>query len=210
MSSYSNATPVGGVKWVAILPVAVIVLIIAARSFLSIDAGHVGVVTQFGRVTGSVLDPGLHWIAPWQDCHRFDCRVQKFDGDTECFSKDLQLVGVRISLLSTLRPDKAMEVFQSIGRNYMAQVVPRVLEILKQHPLVMQAPGADSPVVAAQWIGLSKLGDSGVVVATRSWCKGSDYWTVYFNLNETVYQMLKERGFMFPFNRVDVNILNKD
>lgn len=132
MSSYSNATPVGGVKWVAILPVAVIVLIIAARSFLSIDAGHVGVVTQFGRVTGSVLDPGLHWIAPWQDCHRFDCRVQKFDGDTECFSKDLQLVGVRISLLSTLRPDKAMEVFQSIGRNYMAQVVPRVLEILKQ------------------------------------------------------------------------------
>jgi hypothetical protein len=32
---------------------------------------------------------------------------------------------------------------------------------------------------------------------------------VYFGLNETIYQMLKDRGFMFPFNRMDVNILNK-
>ena len=57
---------------------------------------------------------------------------------------------------------------------------------------------------------LIRLGDSGVTVVTRSWCKGPDYWEVYFNLNETVYQMLKERGFMFPFNRVDVNILNNN
>ena len=112
---------------------------------------------------------------------------------------------------STKEPYRRVDLeFQfEYGADY-DEVKAAILEILKQHPLVMQAPVADSPVVAAPWIGLSKLGDSGVVVATRSWCKGSDYWTVYFNLNETVYQMLKERGFMFPFNRVDVNILNKD
>ena len=111
---------------------------------------------------------------------------------------------------STKEPYRRVDLeFQfEYGADY-DEVKAAILEILKQHPLVMQAPVADSPVVAAPWIGLSKLGDSGVVVATRSWCKGSDYWTVYFNLNETVYQMLKERGFMFPFNRVDVNILNK-
>lgn len=112
---------------------------------------------------------------------------------------------------STKEPYRRVDLeFQfEYGADY-DEVKAAILEILKQHPLVMQAPVADSPVVAAPWIGLSKLGDSGVVVATRSWCKGSDYWAVYFNLNETVYQMLKERGFMFPFNRVDVNILNKD
>ena len=89
------------------------------------------------------------------------------------------------------------------------EVKAAILEILQKHPLVLQNPVDDSTVVAAPWIGLLKLGDSGVSVITRSWCKGSDYWTVYFNLNETVYQMLKERGFMFPFNRIDVNILNK-
>ena len=88
------------------------------------------------------------------------------------------------------------------------EVKNAIMDILKNHPQVIQGPVEDSPIVVAPWIGLLNLGDSGVTVITRSWCKGADYWAVYFNLNETVYQMLKERGFMFPFNRVDVNILN--
>lgn len=88
------------------------------------------------------------------------------------------------------------------------EVKAAIMDILKNHPQVIQGPVEDSPIVAEPWIGLLNLGESGVTVVTRSWCKGADYWAVYFNLNETVYQMLKERGFMFPFNRVDVNILN--
>lgn len=90
------------------------------------------------------------------------------------------------------------------------EVKDAILDILKNHPLVIQGPVEDSTIVVEPWIGLLNLGESGVTVVTRSWCKGADYWAVYFNLNETVYQMLKERGFMFPFNRVDVNILNKN
>ena len=88
------------------------------------------------------------------------------------------------------------------------EVKAAIMDILKSHPQVIQGPVEDSPIVAEPWIGLLNLGESGVTVVTRSWCKGADYWAVYFNLNETVYQMLQERGFMFPFNRVDVNILN--
>jgi len=90
------------------------------------------------------------------------------------------------------------------------EVKNAIMEILQKHPQVIQGPVDDSPIVAAPWIGLLNLGESGVTVVTRSWCKGGDYWAVYFNLNETVYQMLKERGFMFPFNRLDVNILNNN
>lgn len=90
------------------------------------------------------------------------------------------------------------------------EVKAAIMDILKNHPQVIQGAVEDSPIVAEPWIGLSNLGESGVTVITRSWCKGADYWAVYFNLNETVYQMLKERGFMFPFNRVDVNILNNN
>ena len=90
------------------------------------------------------------------------------------------------------------------------EVKKAILEIQKENPLILQEPVADSDVVKEPWIGLTKLGDSGVSVTTRSWCKGSDYWTVNGYMNETVYQRLKERGFMFPFNRLDVNILNKD
>ncbi len=82
-------------------------------------------------------------------------------------------------------------------------------EIQQRNPQILQAPVADSNLVQAPWIGLTQLGESGVVVNTRTWCKGADYWAVYFYMNETVYQELKEKGFMFPYNRMDVNIINK-
>ncbi|MCR4808691.1 MAG: mechanosensitive ion channel [Prevotella sp.] len=80
-------------------------------------------------------------------------------------------------------------------------------EIQQRNDKILKGPVSDGPAVAAPWIGLTKLGDSGVVINTRSWCKSADYWSVFFYMNETVYQELKERGFMFPFNRMDVNIL---
>ena len=83
-----------------------------------------------------------------------------------------------------------------------------IQEIQRRNPAILQGPVTDSSVVAAPWIGLLQLGESGVVVSTRSWCKSADYWSVYFYLNETVYQELKERGFMFPFSRMDVNIIS--
>ncbi|MBR6320330.1 MAG: mechanosensitive ion channel [Prevotella sp.] len=98
--------------------------------------------------------------------------------------------------------------FQVAYGSDLDEVKQAIGAIQQANPLILQGPVAGSPV-AAPWIGLSKLGDSGVVVNTRSWCKSADYWTVYFYLNETVYQQLKSRGFMFPFNRMDVNILNK-
>ena len=94
------------------------------------------------------------------------------------------------------------------GANYN-EVKQAIADIINANPLVLKGPVSDSEVVAEPWMGLGELGESGVVIKTRSWCKGADYWTVYFGLNETIYQTLKERGFMFPFNRMDVTILNK-
>jgi len=91
----------------------------------------------------------------------------------------------------------------------LEEVKQAIADVIAANPLVLKGPATDSDIVAAPWMGLSKLGDSGVVITTRSWCKVSDYWSVYFGLNETVYQTLKDKGFMFPFNRMDVNILNK-
>ena len=56
---------------------------------------------------------------------------------------------------------------------------------------------------------VKSLDDSAIALTVRAWAKTADYWTVYFGLNETIYQTLKEKGYMFPFNRMDVTILNK-
>ncbi len=97
--------------------------------------------------------------------------------------------------------------FQFAYGTDLNKVKQAIQEIQQRNSLILQGPVKDSDVVAAPWIGLTQLGESGVVVNTRTWCRDADYWTVYFYMNETVYQELKERGFMFPFNRMDVNII---
>lgn len=98
--------------------------------------------------------------------------------------------------------------FQFAYGTDLEQVKEAISEIQQRTDMILKEPVADSPVTAP-WIGLSKLGESGVIVNTRSWCKSADYWPVYFYMNETVYQELKERGFMFPYNKLDVNIIEK-
>ncbi len=89
------------------------------------------------------------------------------------------------------------------------EVKKAIREIQAKSPLIIQGPVEDSEVVAEPWVGLTELAEKGVVVNTRTWCLGSDYWTVYFYMNETVYQQLKECGFMFPCKRLDVKMVKE-
>lgn len=98
--------------------------------------------------------------------------------------------------------------FQFAYGTDLDKVKEAISEIQRRNPLIMQGPVDDSKSVAAPFIGLLRLDSSGVTLSTKVWCKNSDYWTVYYYMNETVYQELKARGFMFPFSRMDVKILN--
>ena len=100
--------------------------------------------------------------------------------------------------------------FQFAYGTDLEKVKQAIGEIQQRNELIVKTPVKENPSVAAPWIGLTKLADSGVVVNTRSWCRSADYWTVFFYMNETVYQELKERGFMFPYNKLDVNIIKEE
>jgi len=91
------------------------------------------------------------------------------------------------------------------GTDY--EVVREAIEkIQKACPQIIQEPIEGEPVIGP-WQGLAALGESGVTIATRSWCKSADYWTVAGYMNHEVYQQLRQSGYMFPFNKLDVNIL---
>ena len=92
----------------------------------------------------------------------------------------------------------------SYGTDY--EVVREAIEkIQKACPQIIQEPIAGEPVIGP-WQGLASLGDSGVTIATRSWCASADYWTVAGYMNHEVYQQLRNSGFMFPFNKLDVTV----
>lgn len=93
------------------------------------------------------------------------------------------------------------------GTDY--EVVREAIEKIQQAcPEIIQAPINGEPVIGP-WQGLAAMGESGCTIATRSWCKSEDYWTVAGYMNHEVYQQLRESGYMFPFNKMDVNIIQK-
>lgn len=54
-------------RWLVAIVLVILVLIIASSAATVVQTGTVGVVKRLGRVTGAVLDPGLHFIVPFTD-----------------------------------------------------------------------------------------------------------------------------------------------
>ena len=74
-----------------------------------------------------------------------------------------------------------------------------ILEMLNADSRVMHTPA--EPVVV-----VSNLGDSAVELKVRAWCANDDYWTLFFDMNETMYKELPKRGINFPFPQLDVHV----
>lgn len=58
-----------------------------------------------------------------------------------------------------------------------------------------------SPVVYVK-----ELADSSVNLTVRAWTRNSDYWAVYFKMNELIYKTLPENNIHFPFPQMDVHL----
>ena len=56
------------------------------------------------------------------------------------------------------------------------------------------------------FIGLGELGDSSVNITVRAWVKTDDYWGVFFDMNERVYNEFGQAGLSIPFPQMDVHV----
>jgi len=55
---------------------------------------------------------------------------------------------------------------------------------------------------------VKNLGNSSVDLVIRAWVANTDYWGLYFDMNEKMYKELPSKGIKFPFPQMDVNIKN--
>jgi len=58
----------------------------------------------------------------------------------------------------------------------------------------------------APFIALSGLADSSVNFTVRAWVLATDYWGVFFDMNEKVYKTFEKKGLNIPFPQMDVHI----
>lgn len=121
-------------RLLSIAGVIVILISIIVGSLTTIPAGHRGVVTRFGAVTGTILGEGLKAKLPFIDSVvKMSVQTQKDEADAVSASKDLQDVNTTIALNWHLDPDMADEVYRSLGLDYINRLAaPAIQETVKQ------------------------------------------------------------------------------
>jgi small conductance mechanosensitive channel len=69
---------------------------------------------------------------------------------------------------------------------------------------------ADSRILKTPdpFIALSALADSSVNFTVRAWVKSDDYWGVFFDMNENVYNTFAKEGLSIPFPQMDLHVHN--
>ncbi|MEO7213054.1 prohibitin family protein [Mucilaginibacter sp.] len=124
---------------VSIVGVVIAVLGLVLSSVKVIDSGRVGVQVLFGKVQPDVLESGLHFVNPLVEITNFDVRTQNYtmsaqhnEGDISgddairVLSSDGLEVTVDLTVLFNVRSSKAPFILQSIGPDYVNNIVRAV------------------------------------------------------------------------------------
>lgn len=91
-----------------------------------------------------------------------------------------------------------------VGVDYdsdIIQVKEILFEIAKKHELVLK----DEDIK----VYVNNFDASAVSMGLRVWVKTEDYWQVKWDLQEQIKVVFDEKGISIPFERIDVNVINK-
>src|SRR5213080_1704189 len=123
----------GAGKRILQLGMLVVVIIVLMASTTSIPTGNVGVLTLFGRVTGEALPEGIHLINPLKTNHELSIRTQEIKETASVPSSEGLVMNLDTSLIYHLSPDRAADVYQKIGPNYVEVLIePNVRAAIRE------------------------------------------------------------------------------
>lgn len=114
--------------------IAVVGILWFVLASVTIDAGHIGIVREWGALTGRTLPPGLHWVTPFvNSVDEVDTRVRQVRIESyTAASQEQQDLFLNLTLNYHVDPNRAPDLIQNVGSDFEAKiVVPRFLDIPK-------------------------------------------------------------------------------
>lgn len=84
-----------------------------------IPAGHVGVVDFFGVVSDKTLKSGINFVNPLARVIKFSVKTHEIKEVMDVPSKEGLSVQLEVSALFHLNPEKAADVYKTVGENYV-------------------------------------------------------------------------------------------
>jgi regulator of protease activity HflC (stomatin/prohibitin superfamily) len=114
--------------WVGIVILAVVVLSFAGCGIKVVDTGQRGIKTRFGEIVSESLPEGLYFFNPiTSNIVEMDTRVQRFDGETDTYTRDVQQAVIKYTLNYRLQQNAAHLVYRDIGREWETRLIPQVV-----------------------------------------------------------------------------------
>jgi len=107
------------------------VLIVLLFFTATVQTGNVGVITNFGKVTGDVLDSGWHIVGPVDHVTEISVRTITTQTEAACFSSDLQAVNITLAVQTFITKENAVNIYKNYGTEYMSQASPKIMDALK-------------------------------------------------------------------------------
>ncbi len=116
------------VMWAGIGIAAIIALIVAGFGIKVVDTGHRGIETRFGKVVGESLPEGIYFFNPITNTIvEMDTRVQRQDGETDTYTRDVQQAAIKYTLNYRLQQNAAHFMYRDIGRDWEQKLIPQVV-----------------------------------------------------------------------------------
>jgi small conductance mechanosensitive channel len=78
--------------------------------------------------------------------------------------------------------------------------VALILDICSKHELILKDPAPTCRIAAWK--------ESSIQLSCKVWVNNGDYWTVTFDLLETVYDEMNKAGIKIPYNQIEVSYRN--
>jgi prohibitin 1 len=98
--------------------IAVGVIMIVVSGIRIIEPGEVGVMDLFGKVRDNELNSGVNLVNPLMRVHSFSIKTREMQEDMNVPSKEGLDVDLDVSILYRMQPDKASEIFKTIGTDF--------------------------------------------------------------------------------------------
>lgn len=104
----------------------VVILIFSNATFLTIDAGHRGVL--FRRFAGgldktAIYGPGFHVLAPWNTMFTYDVREKQLEEEMEVLSSNGLNIQVDVTVRVNPKYNKIGDLHDKFGKEYLTSLV---------------------------------------------------------------------------------------
>jgi len=147
----------------------VVLILLVGNPVTVIPAGHVGVKDLFGRVSSSVLPPGVRIVLPFTRVIKMSVKTQEVKETAEVPSKEGLIMDLEGSLLYRLDPQKADDIYRTIGKNYQEiAVAPQIRSAIREITASYEAKvlySAERERISRETLELFKklAGDRGII-----------------------------------------------